>query len=169
MNLDKKTLLAGGIGVLLVGVVFFGTSYFMNEQKPQENNAAATEDAAQATAPALSDLPLDTKELYVEDVVKGSGKEAKGGSRISVHYTGLLTDGTVFDSSLRTGQPFTFNLGAGEVIPGFDEGISGMKVGGKRILVIPSDLAYGANGVGPIPPNATLIFEIDLVSAVDGQ
>lgn len=108
--------------------------------------------------------PLPT-ELVVTDTVIGSGAEAAPGKMVTVHYVGALPDGTVFDASANHGQPFTFQLGAGQVIRGWDEGIAGMKVGGKRRLVIPSDLAYGNQAVGGvIPANATLLFEVELVA-----
>ncbi len=99
------------------------------------------------------------------DVLKeGSGIEAKVGDIVSVHYTGVLKDGTKFDFNLDRDIPFSFNLGAGEVIQGWDIGVEGMKIGEKRKLTIPSDLGYGANGVGDaIPPNSTLIFEVELL------
>ncbi|HVZ80448.1 MAG TPA: FKBP-type peptidyl-prolyl cis-trans isomerase [bacterium] len=94
----------------------------------------------------------------------GKGKAAKAGHRVSVHYTGWLTDGTKFDSSVDRGQPFQFNLGAGQVIRGWDEGVEGMKIGEKRKLTIPSSLGYGERGAGGvIPPNATLIFDVELL------
>jgi FKBP-type peptidyl-prolyl cis-trans isomerase FkpA len=100
---------------------------------------------------------------YVE-LVEGQGQEAKAGSTVSVHYTGWLENGTKFDSSLDRRQPFSFRLGAGQVIRGWDEGVAGMKIGGKRKLTIPSALGYGARGAGGvIPPNATLIFEVELL------
>ena len=103
--------------------------------------------------------------LGIEDIVVGSGAAASAGQRVSVHYTGWLTNGTKFDSSKDRGQPFMFSLGAGEVIRGWDEGVSGMKVGGKRKLTIPPDLGYGARGAGGvIPPNATLLFEVELLA-----
>ncbi|NNJ12713.1 FKBP-type peptidyl-prolyl cis-trans isomerase [Chloroflexales bacterium ZM16-3] len=102
--------------------------------------------------------------LKYYDFVVGDGAEATAGKTAVVHYTGWLTDGTMFDSSLNRGQTFPFPVGAGQVIKGWDEGVAGMRVGGKRQLLIPSTLGYGANGAGGvIPPNATLIFEVELV------
>ncbi len=102
--------------------------------------------------------------LKIEDAKVGTGKEAKSGDTVAVHYRGTLTDGKEFDSSYKTNQPFSFTIGEGRVIKGWDQGVPGMKVGGKRKLTIPSDLGYGEAGSPPvIPPNATLIFEIELV------
>ena len=103
--------------------------------------------------------------LQLDEIVIGDGPAARSGQRVSVHYTGWLTDGTKFDSSHDRGQPFGFRLGASEVILGWDDGIVGMQVGGKRRLTIPPDLAYGRRGMrGVIPPNATLVFEVDLLA-----
>lgn len=103
-------------------------------------------------------------DLQIEDLVVGEGEEAKEGDRVTVNYLGTLTDGTKFDSSYDRNEPFSFTLGAGEVIKGWDLGVSGMKIGGKRKLTIPSDLAYGESGAGStIPPNAALIFEVELL------
>jgi FKBP-type peptidyl-prolyl cis-trans isomerase FkpA len=102
--------------------------------------------------------------LQYEDLSEGTGAAAKAGDSVEVHYTGWLIDGTKFDSSLDRGRPFGFQLGAGRVIKGWDEGVAGMKVGGKRKLVIPSQLGYGARGAGNvIPPNAQLTFEVELL------
>ena len=100
----------------------------------------------------------------VEDFIVGSGPAAKAGDLVSVHYTGTLVDGTKFDSSVDRGQPFSFPLGRGQVIRGWDAGVVGMQVGGKRKLIIPPDEAYGRDGYpGLIPPDSTLVFEVDLV------
>jgi FKBP-type peptidyl-prolyl cis-trans isomerase FkpA len=102
--------------------------------------------------------------LQFEELVVGSGNTATAGQKVSVHYTGWLTNGTKFDSSKDRGDPFVFPLGKGHVIKGWDEGVAGMKVGGKRKLTIPPQLGYGARGAGGvIPPNATLVFEVELL------
>ena len=102
--------------------------------------------------------------LKSEDLTAGTGAEAVAGKNVSVHYTGTLTDGSKFDSSHDRGEPFRFRLGAGQVIQGWDQGVVGMKVGGKRRLTIPPELGYGARGFPPvIPPNSTLVFEVELL------
>ena len=103
--------------------------------------------------------------LIIEDIIIGEGEEAKDFNKVIVNYTGKLEDGSIFDSSLKPGRsPFTFTLGSGSVIKGWDLGVKGMKVGGKRKLTIPSELGYGSRGAGGvIPPDATLIFEVDLI------
>lgn len=107
---------------------------------------------------------IEPSGLKYYDIIKGEGVEAQKGKQITVHYTGWLTDGKMFDSSIRKNRPFSLTLGGGQVIKGWDEGIVGMKVGGHRQLVIPPDMAYGPGGAaGVIPPNATLIFEVYLL------
>ena len=115
---------------------------------------------------ADSDFTTSPTGLKVHDFVVGTGDQATSGRVATVHYTGWLTNGSKFDSSVDRNDPLAFTVGAGGVIRGWDEGVSGMRVGGKRQLVIPPDLAYGASGRGSIPPNATLVFEIELL-AVD--
>jgi FKBP-type peptidyl-prolyl cis-trans isomerase len=122
--------------------------------------------AASMSAPMkVNGSPTTTGDgLQYWDIVTGTGAQAVAGSNVKVHYSGFLTTGEKFDSSRDRGEPFSFSLGAGEVIKGWDEGVAGMKVGGKRQLRIPSALAYGSSGAGgTIPPNATLIFDVELL------
>lgn len=149
----------------LVAILGFAlwSSQSSNNMTDQEGASGARRVKLEATA----DLPpsvLEQFEILVTQEGEGS-KVAKAGDTISVHYTGTLTDGTKFDSSVDSGQPFSFSLGAGAVIRGWDLGIEGMKVGEKRTLTIPPELGYGASGSGSvIPPNATLIFTTELMS-----
>lgn len=125
--------------------------------------------AAASAVPASSPTTSNTEDMITE-VQLGTGPEAKAGDTVSVNYTGMLVDGTVFDSSIPRGEPITFTLGVGQVIPGWDQGIAGMKVGGKRHLVIPPELAYGNQAVGGvIPANSTLVFDVELMAVQSGQ
>lgn len=129
------------------------------------NNSTPDED----TPAPMANSGITT--LQTNDVTPGTGAEARKGQRVQVHYTGWLYDpsaadnkGRKFDSSRDSGQPFEFQLGGGEVIPGWDEGVAGMKVGGTRMLTIPPAMGYGSRGAGGvIPPNATLLFEVELI------
>ncbi len=108
---------------------------------------------------------MTVTELQIEDIRVGDGAEAKKGQTVSVHYVGTLTDGKQFDSSRGRGKPFRFELGAGDVIAGWDQGVAGMKIGGLRKLTIPPHLGYGERGAGGvIGPNATLLFEVELIA-----
>ncbi|MBK6315466.1 MAG: FKBP-type peptidyl-prolyl cis-trans isomerase [Blastocatellia bacterium] len=111
-----------------------------------------------------NDSSVNPTDLVIEEMTLGDGAEAVPGGWVTVHYTGWLTNGTKFDSSMDRNEPFGFKLGAGQVIVGWDRGVSGMKVGGKRKLTIPAHLGYGARGAGGvIPPNAVLVFEVELL------
>jgi FKBP-type peptidyl-prolyl cis-trans isomerase len=129
----------------------------------------ATRSAGKAEEPPrpearVAEASQELGELKISDQVLGTGAEAVAGRRVSVHYTGRLLTGRQFDSSRERGQPFSFTLGAGQVIKGWELGVAGMKVGGKRRLVIPPHLAYGESGAGGlIPPNATLVFDVELL------
>ncbi len=119
----------------------------------------------QSTSDALNptDGSNNTGALVVQDTVVGTGETASAGDLVTVNYTGKLANGTVFDTSIGK-TPFQFTLGVGQVIPGWDQGVAGMKVGGKRTLVVPPSLGYGANDYGPIPGNSTLTFDVELLS-----
>jgi FKBP-type peptidyl-prolyl cis-trans isomerase FkpA len=152
------------VALTLTLAVFFGgcASPAAPAAAPTAPPAAAAKPAnAQAGGPAFP-VPTVTQ-LKSEDLVVGTGAEAVDGKKVSVQYTGWLTDGKKFDSSYDRNQPFTFTLGGGQVIKGWDEGVKGMKVGGKRRLIIPADMGYGSQGAGGIiPPGATLVFDVEL-------
>jgi FKBP-type peptidyl-prolyl cis-trans isomerase len=143
---------------LVLALVVFAAGCSKSEA-PKQDQPATQPAAAAAPQPGAT-----VTELKIEDSKTGTGDEAVAGKSVTVHYTGWLTDGTKFDSSKDRGQPFTFQLGGGQVIKGWDQGVVGMKVGGVRKLTIPASLGYGARGAGGvIPPNATLVFEVELL------
>jgi FKBP-type peptidyl-prolyl cis-trans isomerase len=134
------------------------------EVKPAANPSASASAAKPAETAKPAEAPPSNEKLEMKDLVVGKGTEAKKGDSVKVHYVGTLPDGKEFDSSKKHGQPFEFELGAGRVIKGWDEGVAGMKIGGKRKLTVPPSLGYGARGFPPvIPPNSTLIFEVELL------
>ena len=127
-------------------------------------SASARAGSSQGPSKTTGKATKTASGLQYWDLKKGTGAVAKAGNTVKVHYTGWLTDGKKFDSSVDRNEPFEFKLGAGMVIRGWDEGVAGMKVGGKRQLQIPPDLGYGAAGAGgAIPPNATLVFDVELL------
>jgi peptidylprolyl isomerase len=131
-----------------------------------QSTAAGQQPAAPANAKNAQNAALrNIQGMTVQDINEGTGKTAENGDQVTVNYVGTLTNGTVFDSSIARNQPFTFTIGAGQVIKGWDLGVAGMKVGGERKLVIPPSLGYGSTGTpgGPIPPNSTLDFTVDLL------
>jgi FKBP-type peptidyl-prolyl cis-trans isomerase len=148
------------IVIALIILVFLGLIAYLVYQAIAPDTPATDTPAA---APAGEFITTDSG-LQYQDVVIGEGDEAVPGSRVQVHYTGRLEDGTQFDTSRDSGQPFEFTLGAGRVIQGWEEGIAGMREGGQRTLIIPPELGYGESGFPPvIPPNATLIFDVELI------
>ncbi|HVM63141.1 MAG TPA: FKBP-type peptidyl-prolyl cis-trans isomerase [Verrucomicrobiae bacterium] len=152
----KLNRMGAFLGAVAVGVVVLALGCSQSEAPKQDQSSGASQPAAPAVAPVT--------DLKIEDTKVGTGDTAATGKSVTVHYTGWLTNGTKFDSSKDRGQPFTFQLGAGQVIRGWDQGVVGMKVGGVRRLTIPPSLAYGESGAGGvIPPNATLVFEVELL------
>jgi peptidylprolyl isomerase len=132
----------------------------------QQPNSMERLIAMDANSSPASDYVTTASGLKYKDIVEGTGASPTIGKSVTVHYTGTLTDGSKFDSSRDRNQPFSFPIGAGRVIKGWDEGVATMKIGGRRELVIPPELGYGARGAGGvIPPNATLIFDVELLSA----
>ncbi len=150
---------------LVVGAILV---YAKNNIKAPEPEVARPELSEFGSQQAVSKSPNQTMqnitELKIEDVKVGTGSGVKNGDQAEVHYLGTLLDGRKFDSSYDRNQTFSFSVGVGQVIKGWDQGLIGMKVGGKRKLTIPSSLAYAESGNGPIPPNTPLLFEIELVS-----
>jgi len=170
MNVTGNGIAVALAVVVALGFLALGTPMLTSLGSPapdQSLSVGTTTNQIASTSPMDLSMapgePLPTQ-LMISDIVVGTGAEATPGTTVTVNYTGALPDGTVFDSSIGRG-PFTFGLGAGQVIRGWDEGVAGMKVGGKRRLVIPADKAYGNQAVGGvIPANATLLFEVELLS-----
>ena len=139
------------------------------EKKAEENHKPPAAAAPAWTPPDMSKAVTTPSGLKYVDTVKGTGASPSYGKVVTVHYTGRLSDGTKFDSSVDRGQPFSFIIGTGQVIKGWDEGVMTMKVGGKRTLIIPPQLGYGERGFGNvIPPNSDLLFDVELLD-VRGQ
>ncbi len=156
-SLNQNQWIAVVVALTVVALFVYWT-YSRNNQSTQKP-AEVTE----SNTKQMNNIST-IKGLEIYDEVVGTGAEAKAGQKISVHYTGTLTNGKKFDSSVDRGMPFEFTLGVGQVIQGWDQGFAGMKIGGKRKLVISPEMGYGSQGAGNvIPPNATLIFEVELL------
>lgn len=149
---------------ILVALFMMSCGKSADQAQPGKDQPAAEQSAPMYPGVAASTAPTATASgLKYFELVAGNGATAETGKQVVVHYTGYLTNGFMFQSSLDRDEAIAFTLGVGEVIKGWDEGIAGMKVGGKRKLIIPSQLGYGERGNGPIPPNAELIFDIELL------
>ena len=162
-----KIFFLGILAIIILGIAGFVLSLDKTPTVTEVTDSQATKQEVNNNQTEQKEN-MEVTELQIIDTVVGEGKEAILGKVVSVHYTGTLVDGTNFDSSVDRGTPFQFTLGAGQVIKGWDQGVLGMKVGGKRTLIIPSDLAYGPAGrPGTIPPSATLIFDIELLDVIE--
>ncbi len=165
--MNRQELITLGIGVVvIVGFFILGRGALSSKttletmQEEQKQQAQSTQ-AAQTNGEPQNISTDSNVEIY--DVAVGTGAEAKAGMAVAVHYVGTFIDGRKFDSSVDRGTPFEFVLGAGQVIKGWDVGVQGMKIGGKRHLVIKPEYGYGSSGVGPIPGNTTLLFDVELL------
>ena len=171
MNITGTGIAVALAVIVALGFLFFGTqifTYFNHATATAVTTATTTmqnDEPTSTQSAGLQGIPQNPTQLMVSDQTVGTGAVAQAGDRVTVSYVGMLTDGTVFDASANHGsQGFTFTLGAGQVIKGWDEGVAGMKVGGKRELVIPASLGYGAQANGPIPANSTLVFTVGLLN-----
>ncbi len=182
--LTKKEKVAVWVAVVVVLLMFVyaGVAFNNNQEQGTTDNTPVIDNSVISTSTTALDISNSSTTLnkssqttknmtqtlsdglIITDETVGTGTEAKKGDTVTVNYTGTFTDGKKFDSSLDAGRtPFSFTLGAGQVIAGWDEGVAGMKVGGKRKLVIPSSLGYGSSDYGPIPGGSTLVFEVELL------
>lgn len=157
-KLSRNEWIAVFVAIGFVGYTLFGATInqvFNLSSGMNENNTAAVSD------------PQGNGKVLTNDLVAGSGAVAENGKLVTAHYVLSLEDGTVIQNSRDFGQPFKFVLGAGQVIPGWEMGFKGMKVGGKRTIIIPPEFGYGAQQAGPIPPNSTLVFTVELLNVED--
>lgn len=174
MNLTKFEVYGIGFSiaalVLALWIVRLEMTVALTEPQSEQQSASVfvgeNENQRAAVADALTEASDagQLSRLIIDDVIISDGEVATEGDMVTVNYIGSLQNGQQFENSYREGEPFTFELGAGRVIEGWDQGIEGMRVGGQRILVIPPHLAYGSEGSGPIPPDATLVFAIELIA-----
>jgi FKBP-type peptidyl-prolyl cis-trans isomerase len=156
MSKEKIVLIVGAVAFVFVAVLAFRPNLFSSQGSSLGSNVIEPKET----------IDMSDGELIIEDLSLGEGEAVKAGDAISIHYHGTLTDGTVFDSSVERGVPFETTIGVGQLISGWDQGIPGMKVGGKRRLTIPPNLAYGNRATGGIPAGSTLIFEVELLDIV---
>jgi FKBP-type peptidyl-prolyl cis-trans isomerase len=179
------TAIAVALAVVIAAVLLYFGQKYLNQSSTasvatttpvtmgtttQQETSSTTNQTSMNDETQTSAVPADPTQLLMKDEVVGTGAEAKVGDTVTVNYVGMLTNGTVFDASTNHGSTgFTFPLGAGQVIKGWDEGVVGMKVGGKRELVIPASLGYGNQAVGSIPANSTLVFQIELLNVQAGS
>lgn len=176
MKFERDEIVGIGVSIAVAVLFFVGlrfdsiSSFLAGESTPETRtgtdivmiDSTKTADLMRMLRGALTDKGVVTK-LIIEDTQIGTGTPARKGSHVSVHYIGMLQDGTQFDNSFEKGEPFRFVVGAGSVIKGWDEALVGMKEGGERIIVVPPALAYGDRAVGPVPAHATLLFSIQLL------
>ncbi len=151
--MSDKTIFFVIIAIIILSIAGF---IFLNRDMTSQSTNMANQQAPEN----------QVTELQIEDLQVGTGETVESGDSVVMHYTGTLTDGTKFDSSLDRNEPFETVIGVGQVIEGWDKGVVGMKVGGKRKLVIPPEMAYGDRTMGPIPANSTLIFEVELLEVL---
>lgn len=168
---NKFELIGAGLSVMMMAVALYlirvetSPSIQTATQPAQVASSQTTTDRSLAAELADSIGPDGTiQDMVIDDIKIGTGAAVAEGDTVSVHYIGTLQNGTEFDNSRKRGSTFEFTVGEGRVIPGWEQGVIGMKVGGQRTLVIPPELAYGERGIGPIPPNSTLIFVIELLT-----
>jgi|SRR3989344_922514 len=157
-KLSQTQWIAVVVALGAVGYIFFLGGSLNNVTSNLSQSGAAT---------MSENNSANQTTLVVQDSTVGTGAEAMAGKVVTVNYVGTFQDGTKFDASADHGEPFSFTLGAGEVIKGWDQGVAGMKIGGKRVLIVPPELGYGDRQVGPIPPNSTLIFAVELLKVED--
>ena len=170
----SKPFLALGV-CLALGVASCNETTEKSGTMTEQSTSATTTPTASTSAPAAPALPGApgsgnkmhklASGLQYDDLVVGSGKMAEPGVNVAVHYTGYLLDGTELDSSFKSGQPLKFQIAGGQMIAGFDEGVRGMRIGGKRKIVVPYAMGYGEAGSGPIPPKSDLVFDLELIDA----
>jgi peptidylprolyl isomerase len=159
MNAPRTT------NLLLTAIIFAALGCQSCSQAPTTSPLEGRRQLSRQVAQSNQGVKSTPSGLQYEDIVVGQGATPQPGQQVTVHYTGWLTNGKKFDSSVDKGQPFQFVLGQGEVIKGWDEGVSTMQIGGKRKLFVPPELGYGSRDMGDIPPNSTLVFEVELLGA----